>query len=329
MMNRFNSIILVLSVFIMANLLNANPTPPIVNNTPFSNPLNVTVKTIRVLDGYGLRNVGYYVTRANYVVTGNTVYGTLSELLAAAAAADNHTQPAKRAHSIFRTTGPDRPWPNARIPYKYANNAVKTALDSIVKEAIRTWTSVIPGLRIVEDPGATGAFIHITSNKNEGCYSSVGWRAGRVSQLNLEQPGCDTDVAVHEFGHALGLQHEHQRSDRDNFIRILCENIDLSKSVNAKGNPCPKRVGFCALTPTNCCGIECQFAKIQNQDSSGIYDFSSVMHYFSTAFGRNGIFPTLVPINPRNAIRLNAIPSPLDYKRVCDLYNRPCTIAVP
>ena len=52
-MNRFNSILLILSVFIMAELLNAQPAnytrppnPPAIVDEPF----NATVKTIRILD---------------------------------------------------------------------------------------------------------------------------------------------------------------------------------------------------------------------------------------------------------------------------------------
>ncbi|CAG8563216.1 6070_t:CDS:2 [Paraglomus brasilianum] len=43
-------------------------------------------------------------------------------LVAAAAAANNHTQINKRAHSIF-ATGVERPWPGARLPYKYVDIA--------------------------------------------------------------------------------------------------------------------------------------------------------------------------------------------------------------
>jgi len=68
-------------------------------------------------------------------------------------------------------------------------------------------------------------------------------------------------IIVHEIGHALGLMHEHQRSDRDNYVNILTDNIEAGKEDN-----------FDKATTTN----------------YGSYDFDSVMHYPKDAFSSNG-----------------------------------------
>lgn len=68
-------------------------------------------------------------------------------------------------------------------------------------------------------------YVHIIANY-EGCFSLVG-QVGGPQILNLE-PGdhCDsTRTVIHEFMHALGVFHEHQRYDRDNHIKVLQENI--------------------------------------------------------------------------------------------------------
>ena len=57
---------------------------------------------------------------------------------------------------------------------------------------------------------------------------------------------------VHEIGHTLGLWHEQQRSDRDQVIQVLWENLGHYKG---------------------------QFSPI-NTDNKGVpYDLGSVMHY--------------------------------------------------
>lgn len=57
------------------------------------------------------------------------------------------------------------------------------------------------------------------------CYSWVG-RQGGSQVVSLSRSGCLYHNTVqHELLHALGFNHEQTRSDRDNHIRVLWENI--------------------------------------------------------------------------------------------------------
>ena len=72
---------------------------------------------------------------------------------------------------------------------------------------------------------------------------------------------------AHELMHALGLEHEQARIDRDNFVRINYQNID------------PNRVS--------------NFDKYLDGDLLGTpYDIYSLMHYAGNAFSINGL-PTI------------------------------------
>jgi hypothetical protein len=93
------------------------------------------------------------------------------------------------------------------------------------------------------------------------CSSFVGRQGGQ--QVITVGPDCKHGNVIHEICHALGLWHEHSRSDRDIYIRIFRENIKPHKENNFN------------LRETN-------------GDDIGDYDYGSIMHYPSIAFSRNG-----------------------------------------
>lgn len=125
-------------------------------------------------------------------------------------------------------------------------------------------------------------FIEITAkNRNEyhdylafvpaqgtTCSSYVGRLGGR-QEINLS-PRCNTMITAHEIGHALGLWHEQSRADRDNYIKILWENIAEDHRYN----------------------FEQHFSDGRD---FGEYDYQSIMHYGPYAFSKNGQ-PTIVPL---------------------------------
>ncbi|XP_055605792.1 seminal metalloprotease 1-like [Uranotaenia lowii] len=114
-------------------------------------------------------------------------------------------------------------------------------------------------------------------SNNAGCWSSVGMQSeGQV--VNLHSPGCvKHGVVVHEVLHALGFFHQQSASDRDEYVRILWENIDP--------------------------GHEHNFNKYNESNESVVtgygveYDYGSVMHYSGKAFSKNDL-PTMEPLKP-------------------------------
>ncbi|XP_059204928.1 high choriolytic enzyme 1-like [Centropristis striata] len=127
-----------------------------------------------------------------------------------------------------------------------------------------------------------------------GCWSFVGRRGGR-QEVSLERPGCiHRHVIQHELLHALGFQHEQSRSDRDQHVRILLQNVESGK--------------------------EHAFDKVQTNNLNTPYDYNSVMHYGRDAFSRNGQ-PTIIPIPDENVCIGRATKmSPNDILRVNRLY---------
>ncbi|XP_037608967.1 high choriolytic enzyme 2-like [Sebastes umbrosus] len=100
-----------------------------------------------------------------------------------------------------------------------------------------------------------------------GCWSYLGRTGGR-QRISLQQRGCVYKGTVqHEALHALGFHHEQARSDRDQYVSILTQNIRPGAEGNFK------------------------MQKTNNLDTR--YDFNSIMHYSKYAFSKNRQ-PTIV-----------------------------------
>ncbi|KAM8892751.1 hatching enzyme 1.2-like isoform 2-T2 [Spinachia spinachia] len=114
---------------------------------------------------------------------------------------------------------------------------------------------------------------YLSLQSDNGCYSYVG-RRGYSQTVSLDRQGCLYHSTVqHELLHALGFNHEQCRSDRDQHIRILWENIGA--------------------------GWAYAFDKMSTLNLNTPYDYNSVMQYHRYAFSGNNK-PTMVPIPDAN-----------------------------
>ncbi|XP_054476469.1 high choriolytic enzyme 1-like [Anoplopoma fimbria] len=175
------------------------------------------------------------------------------------------------------------------VPYVIATH-FSSGERSIIKRGLRSFH----GCTCIRFVQRTNQQAYLSIKSDNGCYSYVG-RQGKKQTVSLNRKGCLHQGTIqHEMLHALGFRHEQSRSDRDQHIRILWENIESGKKSNFK-----KRDTLNLNTP---------------------YDYNSVMQYRRDAFSRNNK-PTMVPIpNPNVEFGTATKMSKNDIIRVNKLY---------
>uniref|UniRef100_A0A3B1JZR5 Metalloendopeptidase n=2 Tax=Astyanax mexicanus TaxID=7994 RepID=A0A3B1JZR5_ASTMX len=164
-------------------------------------------------------------------------------------------------------------WPKSSdgkvyVPYVIVNHFTSRELQ-VIQRGLDSFSSV----SCIRFTPRSNQRDYVSIESRSGCYSYVG-RIGNAQTVSLDRNGCIYHNTVqHELLHALGFNHEQTRSDRDNHIRVVWDNI----IDNMKHN----------------------FNKINTLNQGTAYDYNSVMQYHRTAFSKNGQ-ATMVPIPNSN-----------------------------
>jgi hypothetical protein len=175
-------------------------------------------------------------------------------------------------HDIAIKKAKDKAAPNNN-KLKWKDGVVPWEISPKDKDADQLTESVTKALKFLSDKtnlvfrkrtAADNDYVSFTS-EYDGCFSYVGRQGGR-QEINLSK-GCRSMMTVaHEILHAVGLEHEQSREDREKYINIIWENINKKNQHN--------------------------FNKVKGS-RYGEYNFESIMHYGSYSFSKNGK-PTII-----------------------------------
>lgn len=131
--------------------------------------------------------------------------------------------------------GTERIWPFGVIPV-YFSPEINEAQKAIFWQAANEWNSIESAIRIIERTNES-YFLTVTNGGLEsGCRATVGyfWGEGELDRPNMNLESSPTGecmrkgVILHELGHVIGFEHEHQRSDRSNYIDLTEKGLAYS-----------------------------------------------------------------------------------------------------
>ncbi len=176
-----------------------------------------------------------------------------------------------------------RPWPKGEVPYRFTPDLLKAAGAKgqdctgwrkwqhgqayMACKAMDEWR-VAAGVRF----HASTRLDAITIQASRDQTSATVGRLPVGNTVNIEKHA-SYGVVLHEFGHSLGLMHEHQRPDRDRYIRLSPFLADYLKTCS---------IGLNAV----CNDVRLAFPIVKVKLSSP-YDPCSLMHYLQNQTQRH------------------------------------------
>ncbi|XP_002153867.3 zinc metalloproteinase nas-13 [Hydra vulgaris] len=168
-------------------------------------------------------------------------------------------------------------WPNNIVPYEMSriNKQGQVMINQAIEQYHKhTCLKFVP---------RTNQREFLSFYHGDGCSSPVGYQQFRMNEISLASGCFQLGTVMHEIGHSLGFYHEQSRPDRDKYVTIVWKNIQRINGQDMSYN-----FNMHTLNTINSMGEP--------------YDYESMMHYDSTAFGGGRVTILTTDKNKQNVI---------------------------
>lgn len=193
-------------------------------------------------------------------------------------------------------TNNQRTWPQGQVFFRFDASAPQNLRDTF-RVAVQEWNTQLqahyqqsggnPSYNVVplwqESSTATNAvLVKGVRNVVYGGMSALGFQGGvQALEINLDCCATSKGLVMHEMGHAVGLVHEHQRPDRDQYVTV--------QPANAHQN----YTGAFDIYPWGY-RHEHEHGAFWSDPTLTAFDYESLMIYPTHGFSNTGQ-PTLLP----------------------------------
>lgn len=128
-------------------------------------------------------------------------------------------------------------WPEGRVCYHINTSSLPLARVAVIEQALRhvEQRTNLTFCAVSSECGDCPAFVHFEAK--DGCWSYLGRQdparletsplrpyTGQTLSVGVQ---CTFGHVLHELGHSLGLRHTHSRPDRDRYVRVFRENVEV------------------------------------------------------------------------------------------------------
>lgn len=169
-------------------------------------------------------------------------------------------------------------WPEGIVYYKY-HKSMTPEFEKKVTAAMKHIEEVSCIKFKVQSENTTQKnYVQIVAKSF--CSSLVGMRRNGIQPLFLDAERSTEGNIIHELLHTLGFIHMHTANERDKHIKIQWDNVLETARTNFR-----KVSASVSMFDTN-------------------YDTGSIMHYPPLAFAKNKSMPTIIHLDPDNAVTM-------------------------